>query len=533
MKKFLLLVLCLFSIAYANKKIDASIKPKYSNLIDMKQVEYDSDKKLFYSNQKISIEKGEIYTLVATNRFFGEVISDNLLVLDGKELETTCYDDENNICDFNIVLKTYYSGLHVANISSNINCSFTIDDFLTRGYTKETLPLNDFIIYKGTEADFQGFRVPEVMDEYIKVEEEITIHTPYDNKIELETILANFKAYDNNDGFISSINVISDNYSNSNDIGEFEVELEVLDSSLNKSELTVKIIVIDNIKPQILGDDILEIDVTDTAPSIDFILSKYKAYDNKDGDISKDIIVKESELDQFEANTIREYIITLSVLDKANNECEKEIILKMIDTVAPTLVVQDMTIKSSELGRHIEVINVDSMVVSVKDNTCQPIVSYNYQEILDRGIFKGDYAVIFKAKDTSGNETIKTAYIHIIDDISPEFYIHSGVLKTSNKKPLKVSEIKEKIKQNLNDKGVLFDEVFIISTDYFSNEHKSGSYELKYMYKYNDTINYAVMDIFVKKENSNIYWVLIIIPITTLALGVLLFRRKRHLKNQR
>ena len=95
MRKIILIIVMLF-LAFISKQVSAVETKKYYNMIDMTKIEYNEEKDIFYSRQKIAVKRNETYTLVVTSNFFGDVTRENKYSLALQVIGTKITDTRDN-----------------------------------------------------------------------------------------------------------------------------------------------------------------------------------------------------------------------------------------------------------------------------------------------------------------------------------------------------------------------------------------------------------------------------------------------------
>jgi hypothetical protein len=145
--------------------------------------------------------------------------------------------------------------------------------------------------------------------------------------------------------------------------------------------------------------------------------------------------------------------------------------------------------------------------------------------------FAGKYQITVTVTDKYNNQTTKTAYLTIVDDISPEFYMKTDLLDTHTQRVYSIDDVKGLIENKLKSEGIIYEEVQLISSDYFSNEKTPGEYNVKFLYRYQDSVNYMVGTITVEEAPVvNHKSVLIGIGVVcVLIVAVYIYKRKRSM----
>lgn len=527
MKKILLVIILLTIVLFANKVEGAGLR--YYNLIDMSQVEYDNETDVFYSKQKIQLEKDKFYTLVVSPNFFGSITNEDENILEGKKIGTRFSTINGDLLNNDFYLKKTKL-LYYSTIATEEECTLEFTDFLTKGYALDTLPKNEIILFEGYRETFKGFREVEYEEGFKRVENEIFIYTSYDNPIKTADISKKIKSYDNITGFNNPVILIQDNYKDAQSLGDYSLVYKTVDSSNLESTLTVNVSIVDSTPPEIIGDDEIIWDCYKNAPDPYYFRMNYTAFDNVDGNLTANLKVVNNALGMYEYGVPAEYKIVLEVIDQAGNVGQKIVTLKTSDITPPVLELEDLTINLSSLGNVIFGEFYDNVIAKISDNSKYYEKEITVNEIVGRLGFIGEYEVTVTARDKTGNKTVKTAKIRVIDDILPEFYIYEELLTTSTNEAYSLNEIKEVISENLYSSGILYDSITLISCDYLSNEEKPGEYSVKYVYTYKDSSNYVVGSIKVDEhQEQSYYWILFVLLIPMIIGGIFVNKKRKNL----
>ena len=525
MKKIFILLLFLVLMFFV-KEVEA-VEESYYNLINMNQVQYNSTLGVFYSKQKINLTKDTNYTLVASSNFFGSALNSDSYALKNKNMGATFVDSKSNKLDLKFNLNVADTGLYYATITPTENCVLEFTDFLTRGYQLSTLPKSEILLFIGSKEEFKGFREVDYLDDYERISSTIDIYTGCDNPIKIEDITSKLKTYDNESGFSDNVVLVSDNYQNTNKIGEYLVVYKTKDSSNIESILTVNVKVVDATAPTITGPDVLEWDCYKEAPVPEIFKMYYKAYDNIDGDITNKIRVANSALAMYKLKVTKDYEIVLRVVDSAGNVGERTIILRAKDITPPTLTLADININLSSLGESVFDKFYDQVITEVSDDSGTYTTDIEAKELAGKMGFSGTYEVTVTATDAVGNKTVKTAIIRVIDDIAPEFYLHMDLINTTTSEVYTLEDIKEAISASLYEEGILYDSINLVSCDYISNEKNPGKYTVKYMYSYKGEANYMIGTITVSEPKTTPPFWLLTLLLIPLSFGVVQLIKKR------
>ena len=213
------------------------------------------------------------------------------------------------------------------------------------------------------------------------------------------------------------------------------------------------------------------------------IMSRIKAIDNEDGDITHLI---EIELDDYSwarteimngtyaGNALgASFTIDLVVTDSAENTAQLAIHVFIKDITepvitGPTQYNQSYTTKKN-VGTILSALNAtDNYDTSVEVKVKNDNYTANYNQI-------GSYDIIFNATDTSNNEALYIVTVNVIDDIAPIFSGPMTIMK-GQAETLTLQSILNQITVNdVIDTNVNF----VVKTDkYTGNGNKVGSWEI-------------------------------------------------------
>ena len=118
----------------------------------------------------------------------------------------------------------------------------------------------------------------------------------------------------------------------------------------------------------------------------------------------------------FDCSDLGENTVTLTVTDASGNEASATAIVTVVDNIAPTLVLQDVTVELSAEGT----VSVDASAFDNGsfDNCGEVTFSTNLVETLSCGSL-GLIEVTVTATDASGNQSQNTAILTVEDNLSP------------------------------------------------------------------------------------------------------------------
>ena len=219
----------------------------------------------------------------------------------------------------------------------------------------------------------------------------------------LADIINNMSITDNVETLTSSdIEVVSDLFTpNKDSVGEFPVVLSVSDSSGNKIEQSVNVIIKDTVAPTITGPDVLYTYFNDVPKTLEQIKSLYTSYDRFDGDITSGIVV---DLNGYTGNMIVVYEIYIKSTDIAGNRTIRTVHLHIIDDVAPVFSSVEPVITNEALA---------SM-------TQDDLVAWFQTELLNQGLSASGVNILLN--EYEHGRDLKEAYIYFEYEVDGQMY---------------------------------------------------------------------------------------------------------------
>lgn len=529
MKKILIVLLLLMMMLININNAHASTTSDYENLLNVANLNYNESTDTIAAKEYIPLKANKIYTFVATWEFFGEATVSRKSALINKVLGTVFKDAEGKAINTTVKLAYSQVGLYSAQFTTTSNCELLFTDLLVRGKNMDELLTDQFIFFEGSRYDFKGFKKEADFTGYTPVDGEVTIYTDYDSPITYEDIASNLKIYDANDGYFNLEDVtVVDNYSDNLSVGAHDIIFTATDKGQNSESLKVIVNVLDIKAPIIDGNAEIIWNMSNECPTVEDLRSNFTVSDNADSTITnEDIYISSSTLDSYEVNVKNQYVVTLAVKDASNNIGYFSTVIQAIDNEAPTILLKNLEIKLSEVGGYLFNDLYQQVIESVTDNSGKYSLGFKYNELYGYGGFSGVFEVTITATDPSGNNSSETATVTIIDDVAPEFYFKAEALETSVDKPYTAETLKQEIRRRLDARGVLYDDVALISSNYFNSENVEGVYTVKYAYSYNGEANYEIADINVTQASFNYAWLcLLLIPVGAVS-GWLFFKKKK------
>ncbi|XRG77000.1 immunoglobulin-like domain-containing protein [Rossellomorea sp. GAMAL-10_SWC] len=241
--------------------------------------------------------------------------------------------------------------------------------------------------------------------------------------------------------------------------GIYTLTYSVSDHSGNQINVTRNITVVDNVKPIILGTANKTINIGtsfDTKTGV-------SAMDNVDGDLTNKIKIVGDLNTKVKGN----YALAYVVADDSGNETIVTRIITVVDNVKPSII--GATSKSINIGTSFNAKTGVTATDNVDGNLTSSIKVSG--DVNTRA--KGTYTLTYSVSDTSGNTTILTRKISVIDNIKP-------VISGATSKSIRVNTTfnpRTGVTAKDNVDGNLTSSIKITGT---VNTKKKGTYTLTY-----------------------------------------------------
>ncbi|MBE6123948.1 MAG: hypothetical protein E7184_00190 [Erysipelotrichaceae bacterium] len=203
---------------------------------------------------------------------------------------------------------------------------------------------------------------------------------------------------------------------------------------------------------------------------IDELKSNLTAIDEVDGEVEKELV--ENNCTEKKLGTCT---IVFSATDRSGNSSQVTINVIRVDTTDP--IINGPATVSRYLSSDL---NIEELLLlfTVTDNAdvglTAVLVTDNYTS--NKGV-PGQYEVVVKATDSSGNETTKTTVVSVIDDIKPTISGINEWTKAYNV-TLTIDSILSELTYSDNYYTVTTDDVYIVSDELTGNANKPGSYKI-------------------------------------------------------
>lgn len=300
--------------------------------------------------------------------------------------------------------------------------------------------------------------------------------------VNINSILPLYSATDTEDGSVSVV-VSPNNVWNYNSatLGSFTLLLRATDTLGGYSEKSVTINVVDTTKPVFtFGDGTSNTVYLSNTDTLDTYLSTITASDSWYGDLTSSINFGADPSFTSTGNKT----MNISVTDGSGNTQNATLTITVIDDIKPVIngtikvvkgITATLTIAEIETGIN-AVDNIDGALSLT-------LVTDEYTA--SSGVF-GVYDVVYKATDLSGNETLHTVKVWVVDNVAPVWIINDYFVILSENQLVTESELISL----LESAGMIVSELSytatVIDDTYFGHETESGTYTVTFNVLYED-----------------------------------------------
>ncbi|MCR5462815.1 MAG: hypothetical protein K6E87_07100 [bacterium] len=287
-----------------------------------------------------------------------------------------------------------YQGIKLSNINRYVAGRYFIYMTVThRNYSCRLFQRVDIIIYD-------------------EVEPTVTMNNNIRISYKDDFNIYNYFSYTDNASTPCTVSIMG--YYDPKTIGTYDLTLVVSDLSNNETYVDFTLDVYDNVAPNIICDDVIEIDYDKECDLNDYI----KAVDECEGEV-------EFEASDYDKKTLGEKPVQIIAKDSSYNFAIKNVILKVCDKTCPKI-----ELKSLELDEY-EDFDLKENIVNVTDNYDD--VKVDNIEISKSKVKGNRYLVTYTISDSSGNKAVKECFINYLyhnvpvieeinlDDLKDEF----------------------------------------------------------------------------------------------------------------
>lgn len=255
--------------------------------------------------------------------------------------------------------------------------------------------------------------------------------------------------------------------------GEFQLEEGTLFSGYEAYEEPT---IYDAAGPVFIGMSVIVVNV-DQPLTVNELLDSFTAYDAVSGDVTASIAVI---ADDYSANmdAIGTYGITIRAFDQAGNHTTVTFSVRVVDIAKPVISGPTEIIVAYPNTRTQESILAELAVSDNYDAPGSVVLSVVSNAYVGHETTLGDYAILFRATDSSGNTQTKEVWIRVRDQANP---IITGPSTVSIGYHLVYSEtdILNLFSVEDNHDGDITSELIIESNPYAAQSNQIGTYAIR------------------------------------------------------
>ncbi len=303
----------------------------------------------------------------------------------------------------------------------------------------------------------------------------------------------------------------------------YKVSIEAVDSSGNKAVAYLKVKVIDMAGPVItfLGDE-EEHNYIEVEKNAEYDFTSYfTAIDTIDKDVTDSL-----KYSYFNNEEVGDYLVTFTFSDLAGNQTSMDVLVKVVDKLAPSLILTENTINLDYKTEPNDAMFRQYILEAkdgIKDISSEVVIDFS-----DIELKVGTYHVIYSVKDSNENITETVLTVNYVTDEGPKLIINDVLIEVGEN--VNLEDFIEVIDESdLNAK----DNLEIDTTDF--NYKEAGIYYLNVLCHNssgiytNDFIKVEVVDNSSTKVAStlNIVLILLVVIVSVAVLIYYLIKKKR------
>ena len=327
------------------------------------------------------------------------------------------------------------------------------------------------------------------------------------------------RAYDHRDGEKEISYTDTNNYATkvtsvndvkSRTLGNYNVSLSASDDKNNNASLIVKLMVKDVASPVINTDAstlLYERSYNDALLSDEAIISGIVASDNYYD--NEDLIVT-VDTDAYKAGyaSVDNYNVLVSVSDPSGNISESNIVIRVVDLVAPIIsgASSFSTSYTSDISAWEIVEKCGIEAVDELDGIVELTITYDSYTANKHT--PGNYTITVSAVDSSSNQASFTINVTVTDNITPYFLVNKTTLIVENGYAYTPSEI---LSTAISSGLIRLDytNVEVVTDEYTNNETTEGEYLYRLRVTYAEGVEYVDINLKVinnKNDVTKVKW---------------------------
>ena len=213
----------------------------------------------------------------------------------------------------------------------------------------------------------------------------------------------------------------------------------------------------------------------DNPSTVEDIKAELTVFDHEDGDLTDNIYVV---LDNYTGNeaVLGDHLIVFGVEDSGGIETTVAITIRNVDINAPEFVIEaESTLNIPQFSRLSSNLPRIKAIDSFEGDLSHE-VSITGLELIDTNII-GSYTLIYSVSDSSGNQTIETFIVQVVDSTNPEIVGVSEIIKRADT-ILDGSFYLDYFSATDDQDGIITNKIQIVSNEYIGNANNTGTYKV-------------------------------------------------------
>lgn len=311
----------------------------------------------------------------------------------------------------------------------------------------------------------------------------------YHNRPSRSTILADLKAFDEEDGDVtlSIVETTSTTEKSAYDtlsrhLDTYYLTFRATDSHQNTADITIRVSVIDAVAPEIQGPDNTVTLLSANESILTIVNRVWSSTDTYDNAPILSVITDDYTPSHNTVTSIG-HLVTLQATDQYGNSSTKAVRIIVEDNVAPTISGTATYTKGSQAPLSISTIQ-SGLVVQDVGTTATLVVSYD--GYTSRSTTPGTYKIHFYARDTASNRSPDfIVSVTVTDDQAPIFFVDGIDYQVTPGNTYTMAQLVSVLESN----GTLLSSEYayeVVLDEYTANADVAGDYKIVLNIHYRD-----------------------------------------------
>ena len=213
----------------------------------------------------------------------------------------------------------------------------------------------------------------------------------------------------------------------------------------------------------------------DDPSTVQEIQLELTAFDEIDGDVTENIYVV---MDNYSDNNnvLGDFIIVYGVTDSYGSKTTIAITVRNIDITAPQFVIEALSTLHIPQYSYLPSNLPGVKAIDLFEGDISSDIIITGLDLIDTDTI-GDYTLGYRVSDSSGNETIESFVVNVVDSIAPTIVGPLEIIKRSNY-ILDGQFYLSYFSAEDDHDGIISNRIEIISDEYLGNANKAGTYEV-------------------------------------------------------